>query len=230
VRTFNSDRLCQNATFWKHREVSERCKGNNPGQLKSGPGEKEERKDYYESDESEEELEFSCTFGAEIICKDNSEVVCEESSEACFTRQTKLCDNNETCIHHTLECDGYIQCPDGSDEEETKCKACPRDFGYPEDKLKIATFSCRHRYTGNWICAVPCDGHDDLCQDFEDEKCDLGTSLSFIAAVGEAFVFHQKNIQSDSNEENKNLKLVKKKSSTDNLGQHFCEVNPFSLA
>ncbi len=135
MKTFNSARLCQNATFWKHREVSERCTGNNPGQLKSGPGSGEERKDYYAFEVTEKE--YSCNFGAEIICRDNSEVVCEESSEACFTSQTKLCDNNETCIHHTLECDGYIHCSDGSDEEETKCKACPRDFGFPEDKLKV---------------------------------------------------------------------------------------------
>ncbi len=111
--------------------------------------------------------------------------------------------------------------------------------------FKIATFSCKHRYTGNWICAVPCDGHDDLCEDFEDEKCDLGISFSFIvlivvglliliAAVGEAFVFHNNNNQSDSKEENNNLKLdvvAKKKSSTDSLGHHFCcEVNAFLLA
>jgi hypothetical protein len=84
--------------------------------------------------------------------------------------------------------------------------------------FKIATFSCKHRYTGNWICAVPCDGHDDLCEDFEDEKCDLGTSLSFIVlivcvllvvilAVGEAFVFYQ--IKSENNkEESIDLKMI----------------------
>jgi hypothetical protein len=33
VRTFNSDRLCQNATFWKDKgDEDDRCKGNNPGQ------------------------------------------------------------------------------------------------------------------------------------------------------------------------------------------------------
>jgi hypothetical protein len=36
VRTFNSDRLCQNATFWKDKgqqdDFEDRCKGNNPGQ------------------------------------------------------------------------------------------------------------------------------------------------------------------------------------------------------
>ncbi len=37
VRTFNSERLCQNATFWKEKGRynmynNNRCKGNNPGQ------------------------------------------------------------------------------------------------------------------------------------------------------------------------------------------------------
>ncbi len=77
--------------------------------------------------------------------------------------------------------------------------------------FKIATFSCKHRYTGNWICAVPCDGHDDLCEDFEDEKCDLGTSRIFITlfvcglllliiAAGESFIHFNKNKTSDSKE------------------------------
>jgi hypothetical protein len=110
--------------------------------------------------------------------------------------------------------------------------------------LKIATFSCKHRYTGNWICAVPCDGHDDLCEDFEDEKCDLGTSLSFIVlivcvllvvivAVGEVFVFYQK--QSDNNkEESIDLKMIasvkgdltaeNRRPVKKNLTQFYCEV------
>jgi hypothetical protein len=77
--------------------------------------------------------------------------------------------------------------------------------------FKIATFSCKHRYTGNWICAVPCDGHDDLCEDFEDEKCDLGTSLFFIVLLvcglllliivaGESFIHFNKSKNSDSKE------------------------------
>ena len=32
-----------------------------------------------------------------------------------------------------------------------------------------ATLSCLHRYTGLHICAVPCDGIDDMCLDYEDE-------------------------------------------------------------
>jgi hypothetical protein len=32
---------------------------------------------------------------------------------------------------------------------------------------------CQHRYTNISICAVPCDGVDDLCRDFEDENCQI---------------------------------------------------------
>jgi hypothetical protein len=132
VRTFNSDRLCQNASFWKDKgDHDDRCKGNNPGQLyfPERIGGRESRQ-YYAFN--------PCYEGnSEINCRDNSELVCEKNSDACASNQTKFCDSNETCIHHTLECDGYIHCPDRSDEEETKCKACPRDFGYPADKLKV---------------------------------------------------------------------------------------------
>jgi hypothetical protein len=105
--------------------------------------------------------------------------------------------------------------------------------------FKIATFSCRHRYTGNWICAVPCDGHDDLCADFEDEKCDLGTSLIFIVllvcglllliiASGESFSHFNKSKNADSEEKETtmDLKIIKimiiaKKKL---LNQHFSKV------
>ena len=91
--------------------------------------------------------------------------------------------------------------PDGSDEDEAKCKVCPRDFGFPDKKLKIATFTCQHRYTRNWICAAPCDGYDDLCLNFEDENCNPSSIffltlivcffLLFIAIVGEIFIHFQ---------------------------------------
>jgi hypothetical protein len=105
--------------------------------------------------------------------------------------------------------------------------------------FKVATFSCKHRYTGNWICAVPCDGHDDLCQDFEDEKCDLSTSLVFIVllvcgllliiiAAGESLIHFSKSKNTDSKEKEitMDLKVIiimiiaKKKL----LNQHFSKV------
>ncbi len=131
MKTFNSDRLCQNATFWKDRGNEKRCKGNTPGQINPGPNRNSVR----------ETRSYSyinpCNDNFGMTCRDNSEVVCEKTSIACTSNLTKFCDSKETCVHHTLECDGYIQCPDGSDEEETKCKVCPRDFGYPANKLKV---------------------------------------------------------------------------------------------
>ena len=59
----------------------------------------------------------------------------------------------------------------GQDENQTFCRQCPRERGHPLGKSKYATLSCKHRYTKNWICSVPCDGIDDLCEDFEDENC-----------------------------------------------------------
>jgi hypothetical protein len=131
VSTFNSDRLCQNATFWKHRDGLERCKGNNPGQINPGTSRSIGR-------ESRALIAvYPCYGSFGSTCRDNSEVVCEPNSGACASNLTKFCDSRETCIHHTLECDGYIHCSDASDEEESKCRMCPRDFGYPADKLKV---------------------------------------------------------------------------------------------
>ena len=35
----------------------------------------------------------------------------------------------------------------------------------------MAIFSCKHKVTNNWICAVPCNGVEDLCEDNLDEQC-----------------------------------------------------------
>ena len=81
-----------------------------------------------------------------------------------------------------LVCDGYEHCYDGSDEDESMCSACDRNFGYPTltiDNNKfikdpLATYACRHRYTAKWICAIPCDQKDGLCLNDEDERfCSL---------------------------------------------------------
>ena len=56
------------------------------------------------------------------------------------------------------------------DEKDEICEKCPPTHGgYPPWARQSATKKCRHRYTGNWICSVPCDNKDDLCLGFEDE-------------------------------------------------------------
>ncbi len=39
------------------------------------------------------------------------------------------------------------------------------------------------RYTGYPICAVPCDGRDDLCADFSDEQCDSAPFAKAVACL-----------------------------------------------
>jgi hypothetical protein len=86
---------------------------------------------------------------------------------------------------------------------------------------------------------VPCDGHDDLCEDFEDEKCDLGTSLIFIILLvcglliliivsGESFIHFHKSKNTDSkeneitmDEEMINIMIIAKKKM---LNKHFSKV------
>jgi len=113
----------------------------------------------------------------------------------------KKCLNNNSFIKEELWCDGYPQCPNGSDEDPSDCGSCPRTFGFPKD-YKHATFSCKHKYTGRPICAVPCDGKDDLCFDDIDEQCSsasvqstllFGTVLVILSIiVGELYVFFVK--------------------------------------
>ena len=118
-----------------------------------------------------------CDVYHEGICLDFSEVICNASySQGCNETAMYPCAEAQTCVHNSLVCDGHPHCPDESDESEEVCSQCPRTYGFPEEKLASATFSCRHRYTGRRICAVPCDGNDDLCLDFEDENCDPGSN------------------------------------------------------
>jgi len=114
------------------------------------------------------------------------------------------CKDNITCLHQALVCDGYVHCPDGSDEDEDACKVCPRAFGHRSDN-PLAAYACKHRYTGLWICAVPCDDHDDLCEGNQDEKCNEGSKYTTLIAgflllavvvIGESFLSNLKVMKS----------------------------------
>jgi hypothetical protein len=177
--------LCKNYTFWKgkecavktrHRDFDVRCKGNSPGQCL-----------YYENmaylagfcDKSFTTYQF---MREKSRCEDRSDWICTFDKEKgdCEEENIYLCKNKEYCLPQDVVCDGYDHCGDGSDEDPGLCKVCPRDFGFPSEKVQRATFLCKHRYTGRWICAVPCDGEDDLCEDFEDENCKSSPFLTTI--------------------------------------------------
>jgi len=91
-----------------------------------------------------------------------------------------FCKDNTTCIHNSLICDGYVQCPDGSDEgHEASCDRCPPKHKFNK-KLSTHTFSCSHIYTGNPICVIPCNGVDEGCVNGEDELCDAYSIEAFV--------------------------------------------------
>ena len=84
------------------------------------------------------------------------------------------CKDGSTCIHKSLLCDGHPQCPDSSDEGDI-CYYCPIQGG-SSDK----TYQCTHRLTGLPICASPCDGVYEMCQDNSDEQnCSTEMYMSF---------------------------------------------------
>ena len=176
-----SERLCSNKTFWENIPCSEgQCTGNWPGQCSSQGRQLDRVKRAY-SDEN------PCS-NLNGLCKDKSQVICDSGWNVCRNSTMHLCADKSKCIHNDLMCDGYVHCPDGSDENESVCGSCPRNFGYPKDKIQLATLPCRHRYTGRWICSVPCDGRDDLCENSEDENCDPVSKFLLSVAVGLFFI------------------------------------------
>lgn len=175
-----SERLCSNKTFWDKIPTCKRCSGNMPGQCSSVGRQLDRVKRAWSSENPCSRLND--------LCKDKSQLVCDSNLDICSNSSMRLCADKSRCIHNDLFCDGYEQCPDGSDEDELICSTCPREFGYAKNNLSLATLPCRHRYTGKWICSVPCDGQDDLCLDFKDEDCDPVSKFLLALAVGGFFM------------------------------------------
>ena len=177
--------LCQNYTFWSHLSnldiVNKTiCTGNFPGFSRTSSK--------------------SCKIVPQ--CPDLSDIVCQTSE--CKPGVHFSCKDNQTCIHNSLRCDGHEQCPDGSDEDFEYCSNCPlwEGKGHPPrlpSEEFANTFSCTHRYTGKPICAIRCDGRDDLCAQFEDElnceaclflcdKISLSYQILLIVILAEIFL------------------------------------------
>ena len=170
--------FCQNYTFWRTKvknDTTEKpwprdedgnhaCRGNFPGfSIGYFP-----TRDY----RSPHHLEPGCRDIA--WCPDQSDIVCPANDTRCDHQDFFRCSDNVTCVPSSLVCDGYRQCSDGSDEDQEYCRKCPlkNGDGHPfrtESNKFSNTFSCTHRYTGTLICAVRCDGLDDLCLDYGDE-------------------------------------------------------------
>ena len=179
LKTSNNEKLCKNFTFWKNRpcnfliDLKDFIFISNNKSLELF----DEFFDYFEKDFREKELiPTRCTGNYPGHCQ-----ICDKSNYiADFDfnfGHTIKCHDNITFVHEELWCDGYIQCPDGSDEDPKECGNCQRTYGFPKNKIS-ATFSCKHKYTRKPICAIPCDGKDDQCLDDIDEHCTSATITS----------------------------------------------------
>ncbi len=205
----NNQLLCSNFSFWQSKKCNlglKRCMGNFPGQCVS-----------------ELEIDYDDDIFSIPKCADKSDFIltrdCDDEDLNKIVINCTVSDVSSFCIHKDLQCDGHLNCPDGSDEDEAICGNCPRPFGHPTGNSKHATMSCQHRYTNRSICAVPCDGKDDLCADFLDEKnCKISTVeytilflallLCFAIVVGEiTFWFEKKSEEYCKKEDKDTAKL-----------------------
>ena len=167
----HNERFCRNSTFWRNKKCSDvrksfRCNGNYPGECSRGP-------------------ETACNGLAFSECLDKSDLVCKMQDTICSQNFTKKCSDGSKCVHKDLWCDGFKHCPDGSDENSTECSNCLQRH---EDRFTVTTrksdtemASCKHEFSNIPICAVPCNGIDDLCKGHSDEENCKSLPLEYTA-------------------------------------------------
>ena len=188
----DNDIFCKNLTFWQNKTCNRemtRCRGNVPGQCVVDKFTKLEEVCNYNSHAPENTMMFMSFENAQVPdCIDRSDHFKCMGSD-CDPKDWVLCKEGVMCIHEGLICDGHNNCPEGSDEDQSVCEKCPRETGHPYGRSKSATFSCLHRYTNKTICAVPCDGIDDLCKDQSDELCESDPLYKIVGVVFCFFMF-----------------------------------------
>ena len=170
--------FCQNTTFWSNTTVKDE-KGHLVRNWEDGHGK------IYACDGNYPGFNIKWYYSklriykpgcrSHAYCPDGSDRVCPSWYRRCYRSDSFRCSDNKTCIEKGLVCDGTAQCGDASDEDQNYCSECPlrNGGGHPPRLVREEysnTFSCVHRYTGTNICANPCDGRDDLCQDYADER------------------------------------------------------------
>jgi len=100
--------LCHNYTFWKDKGCGineNRCRGNYPGQC------------YKIS------YRINCEYQFGKDCQDKSNVRSSaDKIYLCNKGDFHICNDNYTYILKENVCDGYFQCPDGSDEDPNICQ------------------------------------------------------------------------------------------------------------
>ena len=169
--------VCTNTTFWEGKPCNgqfKRCTGNIPGQCIPSDSKDAGCKDKSDKVNAVSEFSRECVSSK----KPKTDSISDKPRDlavAAIEEQSKIGPVGIKYVHEESWCNGKIDCENGADEDDEICSICPRDFGFPPNRIKFATFSCRHRHTKRWICAVPCDGLDDFCENSEDENCSVPT-------------------------------------------------------
>lgn len=224
--------LCSNHTFWKdrNRNSSEACSFF----CKKYPGDCISRNNVCDNKTTSVLDKYGEVKMEELNCFDKSDEVCSgENLKKCkeFTllkywpRSYKYCDNNMTCVHPELVCDGVYNCDDGSDEDPKKCgtDTCSTPFNNSFTKRPnfnpSSTFSCQSLETNARICAILCDGITECSGSKDEIRCrnkyaDILYCLIFSAIIISVFwnevvvrliLKYNDNHQDNSNDELQNV-------------------------